>query len=412
MPETLLGIINAHSPREAASPSLLHHLPELARQPYWHPDQIKHKTAPAGLRHDQWWPLLKCLRVARWQPLPPLGFGGTSFGLVHTECMRPILHHFDRHGSLDGPKASGQQLELRQSHRIAAMMDEALASAELAGERVNRETCREMLRSGRHPLHQSEQRVANLYRQLKQLPDRADTPMTPATVRALHEKLVEHVVVADAPVPEAPDLTALCRFAEGGEGPFLHPLLRAIIVQFYVLHFRPFGSGGDVTARFLMQWTALRHGYRLFAHLAPSQALLEDRASYESAISHVLSDDGDVTYFLLPVLNALQRALTRADEAIRRSEEEILTGRQAWNRFGFLNPRQEDIVMRAIKKPGAVFTIEAHRESHDLAYATARADLLRLEQIGLMNKRQRGKGFVFETAPNWLEKLQRLSDES
>jgi hypothetical protein len=36
--------------------------------------------------------------------------------------------------------------------------------------------------------------------------------------------------------------------------------------------------------------------------------------------------------------------------------------------------------------------------------------LLRLEQLGLMAKLQRGKSFCFHTAEDWMIKLKRLSD--
>lgn len=410
MPDSLLGIQPTPSTRTAAPPSLIGRLPELARQPYWHPDQIKHKTAPEGLKHDQWWPLLKCFRIARRQPIALEEKQTIPFGLVVVDEMLPILHHFDSQGRSHGT-ASGTRQEVLQAHRTAVLMEEAIASTGLTGQVVSRETCREMLRAGRHPLHQSEQQVSNLYRQLKHLPDLADCPLTPESVARVHQKLQEHVGVDGNHRPAAAGIDWLCRFAEHPEGPFLHPLLRAVLVHFWVLYRRPFFQGNEITARFLMHWTALRHGYTALAHVAPSDFLLPRRDDYRQAVERVLSDEGDLTYFVLPVLHSLAEAFISAQKAIHDIEQEMAQGRAAWNRFGFLNPRQEDIVMRAMKKPGAVFTIEAHRESHDLAYATARADLLRLEQIGLMSKRQRGKGFVFETAPNWLEKLQRLSGD-
>ena len=60
-------------------------------------------------------------------------------------------------------------------------------------------------------------------------------------------------------------------------------------------------------------------------------------------------------------------------------------------------------------KPDAIFTVESHRHSHDVAYQTARVDLLELEQHGLLTKHKQGKEFVFVPAKNIRQKLRKIA---
>lgn len=392
--------------------SLLHWLPVLSQQPYWHPEQIKHKPAPEGLKHEQWWPLLKCLRIARWKPLTLTGLGTGKFGLVMTEDMMPVLHAFDTRASISRQSLTGEARERWQTQRISAMMQEAIASVQLSGRPLSRDHCLEMLRHTRQPLHSWDQLVWNLHRLLKTLPETARTPITADGLNETAHKLVERTGIT-FPDLSAEQLEAFCEFAESDHkqgGEFLHPLLQAVTGGYCISRLLESQDLGPILGRYVMQWIGLRKGYGMLAWTAPSVALAEDPGDYLAAPAKVESDDGDLTYYIQPVLRALNSALVSADRSSRAAEDELLEGRHSWNRFGFLNSRQEDLVMRAMNRPDEAFTIESHREAHGLAYATARADLLRMEQIGLMRKRQSGKSFVFEPAPDWKDKLMRLGD--
>lgn len=60
-----------------------------------------------------------------------------------------------------------------------------------------------------------------------------------------------------------------------------------------------------------------------------------------------------------------------------------------------LNHRQRVLVSDALRNPDAWFTIQAQQRRHRVAYATARADLLGLEEAGLFAHQLAGKQFVF-----------------
>jgi len=63
----------------------------------------------------------------------------------------------------------------------------------------------------------------------------------------------------------------------------------------------------------------------------------------------------------------------------------------------------------ALKHADALYTIASHRRSHAVAYATARADLLQLAQLGLLQEGKQGKTLVFLVPERLGEQLQTLT---
>ena len=71
-----------------------------------------------------------------------------------------------------------------------------------------------------------------------------------------------------------------------------------------------------------------------------------------------------------------------------------------------LNHRQLALLAHAIRHADAEYTIRSHSESHRVAYATARADLFRLADLKLLERRRIGRKTMVFSVP--LELDQRL----
>jgi len=70
-----------------------------------------------------------------------------------------------------------------------------------------------------------------------------------------------------------------------------------------------------------------------------------------------------------------------------------------------LNHRQLAILNRAAKNSDAVFTIASHRGAHNVTYDTARTDLLKLNELGLLEKRKSSRAFIFVAANDLQQQL-------
>jgi Fic family protein len=204
-------------------------------------------------------------------------------------------------------------------------------------------------------------------------------------------------------------LKSLCEFANAGENqkPFVHPVLRAILLHFMIGYDHPFVDGNGRTARAVFYWSMLKSGYWLAEFISISHILRHGPAQYGRAYLFTESDGGDTTYFLIHQLTTIRKAIASLHEYLARKAKEqrglerMLS--ESPNLKTHLNYRQKALLSHALKHSGASYSVNGHRNVHSVVYQTARADLLELVELGLLEKIQEGRAFVF-FAPNDLSR--------
>jgi Fic family protein len=344
-----------------------------------------------------------------------------------------MLHGIDRDAS-GSIRASDQVVnpQTRDTYLIASLSEEAITSSQLEGASTTRQVAKEMLKVGRAPRDRSEQMILNNYDAMQFVRRMASEELTPAIVYELQKLLTagtldvpdaagrlrradEAVVVSDEigtvlHVPPPAEqlqrrLAEMCAFANAqSSATFIHPLVRAIALHFWLAYDHPFVDGTGRTARALFYWSVARDGYWLCEYLSISRLLRKARGKYARSFLYVETDDNDFTYFLLAQLQILTRAIEALHGYLARKQAELdrtaeLMRRSLRRRTDF-NPRQLALLNHAIKNPDAVYTLESHRRSHNVSYETARSDLLVLTERRLLMQSKRGRAFIFSPAQN------------
>ena len=191
-------------------------------------------------------------------------------------------------------------------------------------------------------------------------------------------------------------LVEMCRFANG-ETPsiFLHPLVRAIILHYWLAYDHPFVDGNGRTARALFYWSMLRSGYWLFEFISISVGLVRAPAKYEMAFLYTQTDENDLTYFLLHQLDIVKTALDELHKYLVTNEKRVKETERLLESY-MLNHRQQALAAHALRHPQHQYTIEAHQSSHRVTYQTARTDLLDMELKGLLRSTKVRKRLVFD----------------
>ena len=116
-------------------------------------------------------------------------------------------------------------------------------------------------------------------------------------------RTVLHIPPKAGDVPEL--MASMCDFANtNGEDAFVNPVVKGIILHFWLAYVHPFMDGNGRTARALLYWYALKHRYWLFEYLSISTAILNARAQYYRSFLYSEIDDNDVTYFIYYKLRA------------------------------------------------------------------------------------------------------------
>jgi len=225
-----------------------------------------------------------------------------------------------------------------------------------------------------------------------------------------------HVPPAHAELPER--MQRLCDFANADEAslPFVHPVLRAILLHFMLGYDHPFADGNGRTARALFYWSMAKSGYWLMEYTSISHILRKAPAQYMRAYLHTETDKNDTAYFLLHQLQTIRQAIAALHAYVaKKSQEQKETERMlasSANLRGRFNHRQTALLNHALRNAGEAYRVDAHQRSHAVVYQTARQDLLALEAMGLLEKTKQGNAFVFYAPADLRDRLNALSKSS
>jgi Fic family protein len=215
---------------------------------------------------------------------------------------------------------------------------------------------------------------------------------------------VLHVPPKAADVPTL--MQNLCDYANSDkEDEFVSPIVKGILIHFWLAYVHPYMDGNGRTARALFYWYMLKNKYWRFEYLSISTAILSARAQYYRSFLHCEIDDNDATYFLLYNVRAIHKAIEKLNAYIERKQKEKEQAYRFVTKYPSLNQRQRALLSSAIKKPHEIFTIEIHANVNDVTYQTARTDLLGLKDLGLLDMRKVGKKFIFTPVADVTEKL-------
>lgn len=392
---------------------------------YLHWDKLIHLDPPEGLSHEEWWLGLKVGRNSARRDIPLRAVDGSQFWLTLPDELLAALHTVDSQASGRISIAdSVTNPATRDRYVVTSLIEEAITSSQLEGASTSRRVAKEMLRTGRPPRDRSEQMIANNFQAMRFVIDNRDQPMSPELLFDLHRALTagtlddpagagrlqrpadvrvkvfaqdDQVIHVPPPADELPErLRQMCAFANGeGEDAWLHPVVRAIVLHFWIGYDHYFEDGNGRTARAIFYWSMLRQGYWVAEFLTISTILRQAPISYAQSFLLTEADDNDLTYFLIYHLHVLVRALDSLRDYLERKIEEVREVEALVRGGSGLNHRQRALLGDALRDVHARYTIEGHRRSHDVVYQTARTDLLDLADRGLLEKRRVGKAFVF-----------------
>ncbi len=92
----------------------------------------------------------------------------------------------------------------------------------------------------------------------------------------------------------------------------------------------------------------------------------------------------------------------------QRSAEKLL--RHSPKFASQLNHRQIALLSHALKHPGHGYTVDSHRRSHKVTQQTSRTDLLKLADLGLLEKVKVGRAFIFYAPEDLRQRIDSHAD--
>ena len=334
---------------------------------YW--SDVKYRAQGTGLSAEELWRHVKEERLRHDVIVWPEH--GLHFSL--TEKMMRMCHEFDLNfgGSWGSMRLFPQDKVNQELYLVNSIMEEAISSSQMEGASTTRETAKEMLRHNKTPRDRSQRMILNNYKTIKFISANKHTPLTPQLLLQVHELMTagtldneqdagrfrnhDEIVVGNEITGEIvhrpPEhgcledfAVALSRFFnENTERPFLHPIIKGLVIHFLIAYYHPFVDGNGRTARALFYWWMLKENYWLTEYLSISRIIYRSKGAYEKAFLYTERDGNDLGYFITYNLDVLSKAF----DELRRYMQKKQSERQRAERFmhldGISHPQAEII---------------------------------------------------------------------
>lgn len=395
---------------------------------YW--DTVKYKRCPTGYTAAQLWTFVKVARMKQamrvWEKY--------EVTLSLTNFMQRMCHDFDMHWGGSWGADSPLDANNKEQYLISSLMEEAIYSSQMEGAATTRKVAKEMLRKRMAPKDKSQQMIHNNYQTIRFIVEHKDEPLSEELLLRVHllmtentmqhpeeagrfrtnnyvvvENGITHETVHTPPsFEEIPQFVHdLCLFFnEKNPRPFIHPIIRGIIIHFMIAYVHPFADGNGRTARAMFYWYMLRQGYWLTEYLSISRVIAKSKKSYEKAFLYVETDGMDIGYFVAYNLKVLEQSFQQLQEYIQRKQAEKKAA-HLFLRIGNINERQAQILKIFEDEPNSVLTIKDLQVRFMISPTTAKTDIIGLVDRGILaeialNKVKKGyiRGANFDEVVN------------
>lgn len=384
-------------------------------------DHLKYKISFAALSKEELWFLVRQFRNVIAKNTFLKAKDEFFFRWVRLATTDEFLHKIDTY---TGAKISPTAFSFNESRQliIHGIMEEAIASSQLEGAHTTRAAAKKMLLEARQPTNESEQMILNNYRTIMAIEQEyKKSALSLDLIFELHHKLtagtlpakdqgrlrtdkdpvvVEGNIGTSTYISHIPprekflkaEMERLIVFANDEESKdFLHPIIKAIFLHFWIGYLHPFVDGNGRLARALFYWYLLKKGYWMMMYLPISTFIKKAPAQYAMAYIYTEQDNFDLTYFFDFHIKKILQSLEDFENYLARKTEENKKLERLFDGKIILNERQKKLLHYLLSDEAASTTMTSHAELYNISRQTAAKDLKELEETDLLISKREGK---------------------
>lgn len=395
---------------------------------YW--DKIKHKY---GMKKAKiMWLLIKQKRQSIQKHITLAD--GYVFSFCVPDTMQALLHFIDK------TCVNYAIRDISQSDRYTLRLEEAIMSAIMEGAATTRENAQELLtKRPQKPRNDYEKMIVNNYQLMQKVLALKNEPLSIDLILDLHRITTNEVIennaisgefrqsddifISDADnnrvyqppkFTHVPELMAnLCNFANQehdgiAHSLFIHPVVKAIMLHFFIGYIHPFGDGNGRTARALFYWFMMKQGYDLFEYISISRLLHQAPIGYGKSYLYTEYDDLDMTYFIYYQLDKIKYAIDDLQAYVKRETEKLHHFYAENENFAIkyqLDTREIELLKIAMEHKGKTFSAKEVANQFNISENTARKHLKNLASLQLLAQMKSGNGVVFISPADLRERL-------
>ncbi len=400
---------------------------------YW--DTFKYQPVPDGFTSEEAWAILKLNRSSLYEKTPVKSVDGHFFDLAMVNSLQQKLNFIDTH-TLSFFKDTKFSESEEYKFIIAGLTEEAIATSQIEGANTTRKVAKEMLASQRKPRTKSEQMIVNSYQIMQKIEAWKDLDLSLDMLLDIQsivtEKACDHegdqgrfridddnIVVTDRLTGEIihtppcvhdmyTGLSDLIKYVnmheEESGGNFIHPVVKASIIHFWIAYLHPFPDGNGRTARAVFYWYLLKKNYGLIRYLSVSRAIVHSRKKYDNAF--IYSEcEYDLTYFLLYVAESFKISIEKFIEYVHEKIGESELFKKMADNLQEFNPRQIALLNYFMNHEDGTTEVAIHQAKHGISRQTAHTDLITLVKKGLLTQTSKKRKFVFVPNTHSIRKL-------
>ena len=222
---------------------------------------------------------------------------------------------------------------------------------------------------------------------------------------------------ANLDVARSQCLAKVASIAAGSEGdPSEHPLVMALGIDGLFTTCLPFATLNNCTSMIVTSIYLAKHGLPALAFVPLRRMVDEWRRgirkppSTGATLAESICELDDGIDFTVHVGATVEMVLTSLRTIVERVEHETEREKElfeALEKDPLVNHRQRAVIQQAMRDVQSTFRISVHQRTTHVAYATARADLVGLEEMDLLDREIEGRAFVFVPRPDIVQRVRR-----
>src|SRR3989344_2303503 len=403
---------------------------------YW--DRFKYKFPDADLSSEGQWLLIRQLRNVSAVDIEIKAENGEHFRWLRLPSTDEFLHKIDMlAGGQLFPHSDILSPTNRQTFINRGIIEEAIASSQLEGAHTTRAAARRMIIEKQEPKSESERMILNNYTPINAIEEEyKHQPLTVGLLFEIHSRLTsetinkaeqnrfrddnDEIVVqgqigAQEYITHTPpgerflkeEVDRLITYANDKDGgKFIHPIIKAIFIHFWIGYLHPFTDGNGRLARALFYWYLLRKGYWTFMYLPISTVIKKAPVQYAMAYIYSEQDNNDITYFydfhIKKIVSALEDFKAYINKKINENQQVDKLLEQNLP----LNERQKQLIHYLLSDNKLSTTVSSHATINAITRQTAARDLKELEAAGLTIAQREGKYIRYYSTPKLKDLMQ------
>lgn len=387
-------------------------------------------TPPSTLTSEEAWYIGREVRTINGDILPIRNEQERHFVWTRLAYTDHYLHDFDMH--IGGHQIFVNKVRLtaseNQTYLARSVIEEAIASSQLEGASVTRKDAKAMIAENRLPRDKDEWMIYNNYQMMLKITDvYKDVPMSKELLLEMHRLLTNNTMpesdigrwrLDEDKVTLGPEMSPIITYTppshtflmrelprliafanDDDHRQFMHPIIKAIALHFWVGYLHPFVDGNGRIARALFYWYLLKKDYWLATYIPISTVIKRAPIQYSDAYVYSEQDNLDFTYFFDYHMRKIKTALEEFLAFVEKQKKENEMINKLLDSKARLNERQKQIMHYLTSNQQHHVSITSHSSLNNVSTQTARRDLLELQKLGLVFSLRNGKYVYYYAKP-------------